>query len=167
MKGINKGIFNPIKAIDEVSKKLYLMAEISMLGMMAIVFVSVILRYVFNTPWHWTEEVTELMLVLLTFFATAEILRIRRHIKLTLLFDRFPIRPRKGVDIFFCAVGLVFCAVLAREVIDVAWIAWEADMRRPTLLSSPLVLPYSFMAVGFIFLFLEYLVRIIKIRGKS
>ena len=167
MKGINKGIFNPIKAIDEVSKKLHLMAEICVFGIMVIVFAAVVMRYVLNTPWHWTEEVTELMLVLLTFFAVAEILRIRRHIKLTLLFDRFPKRLRKGLDVSFSIVGLLFCAVLAREVIDVAWMAWEAGMRRPTLLSSSLVIPYSLMAVGLIFLCLEYLIRIIKIRGES
>ncbi len=154
---------NFIKVVSKASKGLYLMAEISMFGMMAIVFLNVILRYVFSAPWYWTEEVTELMLIFFTFFAAAELLRTRRHIKLTLLFDRFSKRTRKWTDIFISVVGLFFCALLSWQVITVIKMAYEINMRTPTLLSSPLVIPFSFMAVGFIFLFLEFLVRVIKI----
>lgn len=162
MKEINKAVFGFIKVVDGASKAFELMAEVSMFAMMAIVFLNVVLRYAFNAPLFWTEEVTALLVAFLTFFAASEMLRIRRHIKLDLLFNRFSERTRYRVDIFISIIGLIFCGIISWQAIDMAKIAYAAHMESSTLLSVPLIIPYSFMGLGMILFFLAFLVRIIK-----
>jgi C4-dicarboxylate transporter DctQ subunit len=139
-------------------------ANLSVLVMCALVFVNVILRYVFAMPFHWTEEITSHMLVFLAFLAAAEILRRRQHIKLDILFNRFPVKMQRLVDTLISIVGLVFCGTLTWQVAKVLPIM--GNQRLPTLLGLPLILPYSYIFLGAMFLTIQFLIRLIEGRLK-
>ena len=139
-------------------------ANLAVLLMCAIVFTNVILRYIFSSPFHWAEEVTSMTLLFLAFVSAAEILRKRQHIKLDLLFNRFPVKMQHVVDTLISIVGLTFCGTLAWQAAKILPIMLH--QRLPTLLGLPLILPYSFIFIGALFLTIQYLIRIIEGRLK-
>ena len=57
-------------------------------AMMLTVVYGVIMRYVFNVPVRWVAEVSEFMMVALTFLALAHVQRQRKHIIIKIFIER-------------------------------------------------------------------------------
>lgn len=147
--------------IDKISKISFLLSEIAMFLLAAIVFYNVILRYIFRMPTSWSTEVSGYTLVFITFFSTAEIANQKAHIKFTLFENRLPTRKRSLVEIVVAFVGLFFCSILIWQGSKITYMTYTQHMCSPSLLKMPLFIPYSFLPLGAIFLFLVLLVRII------
>ncbi len=58
------------------------------LAMMTVVVYGVVMRYVFNIPARWVAEVSEFLMVALTFLALAYVQEQRKHINISFLFSR-------------------------------------------------------------------------------
>ncbi len=68
-----------------------LIAQISILAMIAIVTLTVILRYCFNTGLSWAEEVPRLLVTIFAFMATAIGVRDHMHVAVNAIYNRFKI----------------------------------------------------------------------------
>ena len=68
-------------------------------SIVAILFVGVILRYVFNTPLFWSEEVAVLGLIWITFLGGAILTRQDKHVSITILSDMCPRAMGRGMQI--------------------------------------------------------------------
>ncbi|MDR1519946.1 MAG: TRAP transporter small permease [Planctomycetota bacterium] len=65
-------------------------ADVALIGMVAIVTLAVTLRYVFNTGLGWAEEVPRLLVTLFAFLAMAMGVRDHTHIGVNVVYDLFP-----------------------------------------------------------------------------
>ena len=65
-----------------------------LVGMTAIVLLQVIGRYILTNPYIWTEEVTRLLLIWLTFLGGAAVTRRGLHIAVDMFVRPLPGRPR-------------------------------------------------------------------------
>ena len=73
-----------------------------------VIFYGVIMRYVFNDARSWVDEVSQYMIIWGTLIGTSVALRNDHHIKVDMLFDRFPNRVKYFVTLFAHTVGISF-----------------------------------------------------------
>lgn len=92
-------------------------AEIALTAMTVIVFITVVLRYCFNTGIGWAEEVPRLLITLFAFLACAIGVRDHMHISVNILYNCFPKNgsARKALDfisdfaVLLCGIFLLVC----------------------------------------------------------
>jgi TRAP-type C4-dicarboxylate transport system permease small subunit len=69
------------------------------IGMTVVVTVSVFFRYVLNYPLSWSEEVTRLMIVWLSFVGAYMAMREDKHIGFDLFISKLPDGIKKGIGL--------------------------------------------------------------------
>ena len=74
-----------------VHRIILIIAQISMLAMVAIVFLTVVLRYCFNTGLSWAEE---LLVTVFAFIACAIGVRDHMHVAVNAVYNLFPVNGR-------------------------------------------------------------------------
>jgi C4-dicarboxylate transporter DctQ subunit len=95
-----------ITAIEDWTAGLLITAGI------ALIFIGVIMRYVFNSPLGWIEEISGYIIVWGILIGAVVALRDNHHIRVDMLYQFFPKRVKHWVDIFSNAVGLIFALFL-------------------------------------------------------
>ena len=82
-------------------------------GIVAILFVGVIMRYLFNAPLFWSEEVAVLGLIWMTFLGGAILVRQDKNVCITLFSDIFPAPVGRGMKILSgTLVTLILCIMI-------------------------------------------------------
>jgi len=152
-------------SIKTLSKLFYYGAAVGIFLILSVVFTNVIARYVFNRPFHWAEEITALTVILLGFFPAGDLWRRNKHIR----FDLLTIKLAKSMpklinffDVFVNFCGLLFASLLVWESFKATKMTYLMNMREPTILNTPLCIPYSFMLFGSIVLFIVIIDRFIR-----
>jgi TRAP-type C4-dicarboxylate transport system permease small subunit len=110
-------------------------------AMMALTFVDVVGRYVFNAPVKGSAEATELMLAVIVFAGLPLAAAAREHIRIDLLEQVLSERAKRRQVIF----GFAFAALVT------AFVAWRLALRAAELgrlgdLSSHLGFPLAWLA---------------------
>lgn len=82
-------------------------------GLLAIVLVQVVSRYVFNNPFSWSEEVARFLLVWLTFVAAGYVTARKLHIVVDLVGQRLGHRLGRAVDVVSGLLVFGCAAVMA------------------------------------------------------
>ena len=85
------------------------------IGMTRVVSISVFYRYVLNHPLSWSEEITRLMIVWLSFVGAYMAMRENKHIGFDLLISKFSPRARTFVALIGNLLILVFLLVVFWE----------------------------------------------------
>ncbi|WCN37288.1 TRAP transporter small permease [Aneurinibacillus uraniidurans] len=75
----------------------------------ALIFYGVIMRYVFNEPKAWVEEVVNYTIVWGALLGVPIALRGNHHIQVDMLYDKLPPAGKRLLDIFSSAMGVLFC----------------------------------------------------------
>lgn len=92
-----------------VHRIVLLIAQISMMAMVAIVTLTVVLRYCFNTGLSWAEEVPRLLVTLFAFIACAIGVRDHLHVAVNAVYNQLPVggKARKALDVLTDVVVLL------------------------------------------------------------
>ena len=100
-------------------------------GMVVVVFLQVLSRYLLDASLIWSEEVARLLFICLIFVGTAVLARGRNHLTVTAFVDLLPDRGRHLADAVVSAIGLICASYLVRG----AWATFlrEWDQRTPAL----------------------------------
>lgn len=139
------GIKGALVALDHLLHKIMLIiAQVSILAMIAIVTLTVVLRYCFNTGLSWAEEVPRLLVTVFTFMACAIGVRDHMHVAVNAVYNRFKIdgKARKFMD--FLAD---FCVLLCGLFMLVS-----GYQRTARLFSLPGVMPITGISVAWQYL---------------
>ncbi len=159
------------RIVRELSKGTYVAGMAVTLSLSAVIFYNVILRYIFNRPTFWAEEVSSIMLVMIAFLALAELSRRRSHIKFNIVLDRLSPRKHAIAEVITSVAGLIFCAALIWQGGMATHMVYTKNMCMPSLLRTPLFIPYLFLPLGALMLSLQLLVRIAEdlkhLRGEQ
>ena len=78
--------------------------------LIALISCQVFLRYLFNNPFTWAEELSALLLIYLSFVTGDVVYKKHAHISIDYVVGFFPPRLRAATEI---ALGLMICACLA------------------------------------------------------
>ncbi len=98
-------------------KKKYHLDELLAAGLLAIMaiiaFVNVVNRYVFKQSLAFTEEITVNLFVWITLLGIAIAFRRGTNLKMTNLYDSFPVGLKRASNTIAAAIGLILFAFLA------------------------------------------------------
>ena len=99
-----------------VSKNLDRFAGLVILPAISIVvIVDVFMRYVFNSPFIWSLEFNEWMLLMIFALAIPECTRQNGHIRMELVISNLPPRLQAAFDAVYVACGIAVFFLLARH----------------------------------------------------
>lgn len=141
------------------NKVLVLIASIMMAGLMIIVCIDLSLRYFFNSPLLWGTEVTEILLLYITFLGMAWVFREDGHVVIDVFTSKAIGRKKKILNgISYFLVGIV-AAVLIYYGFYTTYDHYTRGVFNPTVIETPIALIIIVIPVGSIPLFLEVLIK--------
>lgn len=118
-----------------------------LVGVLALVLTQVVSRYVFNSPFSWTEESARLLLVWLTFLAAMHVSSRRAHITVDLIATVVPARAARSVSAVAEIVVIVTAIVMS--VAGIMMVGIVGGLALPAT-GLPTTLLYGAALVGFV-----------------
>ena len=112
----------------KVNKLLDGMSVLCMVLILLLVVVQVGMRYLFNSPLTWSEELAVFVMIWLTFIGSLICMRDKEHIEVTILVDHLP-RPLQRIVVAFSRLASVFFLLV------VAYYGFELVMENMTVTS--------------------------------
>jgi len=99
-------------AYDRTINFLAFLAGSLLVLLMLIICYEVLMRYFFRVPSGWIVEICEYMLLYITFFGTAWLLKEDRHIRVDVVFALFNPRFQKVLGLVTSAMGAISCSFI-------------------------------------------------------
>ena len=156
------------RAVDAIARAAGAIAAVSVILMMLIVGYGVVLRYGFNQPQVWTDELVAYLVVLAVMLAAAEVLRRGEHISIDLLTERLGARARRGIDIAGMLAVIVLSIVMVVSGYDMVAFAQSMGIRSTGHLATPEWIPQAALPLGYGLLAVAALSRLLRLlRGPE
>ena len=127
-----------------------------------IVTYEVVMRYVFNAPTIWVEEISRMLLLWGIFTASAFVLYNNDLIRINMLLAVLPDRLRRGMDIVAYVFILGFAAFIAWWGGVIAVDVWKTSETTGSMLDIPLWWSEIVIPLGFGLLAVQCVVEIIR-----
>jgi C4-dicarboxylate transporter DctM subunit len=105
---------------DALDRALGWFLHAALAAMFATALLQVVTRYVFGSPFAWTEEITRLILIVYVLVGSATAVREDRHPRMDDLVARLPARPQAAVRVIADAVVILCTTALAVHGLGVA-----------------------------------------------
>lgn len=118
-----------LRTFDRLLDLTGLISGLLILVAVVIVSAEVVSRHYFSSPFPWTTEVTQLILVYATFLGAAWLWRDDGHVRVDLLLRALPPRARRIILAVGTVVVVAASGVMAYYAGRVAWDFWERGLR--------------------------------------
>lgn len=149
------------RAVEEIS------AGTFFFGGITLIFYGVIMRYGFNSPKAWVEEVVRYVIIWGVFLGFAIALRHNQHIQVDLLYDKMPPKLQKLVDLFATIVSIFFCLAYTYY----GYVLVEARFHSGMVsldVGIPMWIVYLILPISGLLFTLRFIERLVNIaRGKE
>jgi TRAP-type mannitol/chloroaromatic compound transport system permease small subunit len=89
-------------------------ATLAVLALVALVTANVAARYLFATGTVWLQELEWHLLAPIALFGCSYALATGDHVRVDMLYERFPPRLKHAVDLLAAVVGVVVCVLLIK-----------------------------------------------------
>ena len=146
--------------INRLSRFSEILAEIALAALLLLVFHEVVVRYVLNKPTIFSVEISEYLLVFVTFMSVGWVLKEDGHVRMLALVQVMPRKAQLVMDILTSLMVTVFCFILAWKGGQTAIMAYKGDYHSSSLVNFPLWIAYSMIPFGALVLGLQFIVRI-------
>jgi len=110
---------------------------VALVAMMAVVTLDVILRYFFNDPTVWADEVASFLTIWVVFFGLGQNMRQGDHIRIDVITNLLSRRIQLVLDVLAHAIAIVFSVVLLMG----CWVRFDNFWVRHTTSDSPIMIP--------------------------
>lgn len=124
-----------------------LIASVSLITLIVITFFGVLMRYIFNNPFVWQEEVQLWCFVWVVFFGSSAAFRSESHVAIEVLVDRMPPTAKKIINVF---IYIVVILVLSYFMIHGTTLIKQLirTSRTTNILDIPYPVIYSAFPIG-------------------
>lgn len=133
--------------------------------------IEVVRRYLFNAPSSWAFEVSEYLLVFCAFLGMAYTLQLGAHVRVDIVYRRYPKRRRLIADSISAVFILIFWCIVTWMSTGQAIFYLTHNIKSETLLGTPLFYPMMFVVVGSLFCCFQSLLMIydavVALRNKG
>jgi len=119
--------------IDNISRGISWLSTTGVFLVFLVVVVDVIGRYFFNRPIKGSNDICELLLIPVAFFAMGFTQLMKDHVRVTLFYEKFSPKGKAIIDGLVFLIGAVIWAV----------VAWNMGVRGWKLILSPQTAPSS------------------------
>ena len=169
---LDKGQQFIIKIVTTPSKILNYIGSVVLFMLVIMTTIDVAGRYLFSKPLPATYELTQFMFSITVFFGMAYFGIIKRHIKINLLVDKFPLAAQNIIDTTTGLLSLGMCIVLSWQAFVQARVL-QLDKLRSDIWHIPifpfqLLIALALAILGMVLLadFLESLAAVLKRGGR-
>lgn len=116
-----------------------------MAAMVAMVFANVVSRYIWNYSYIWAEELSQYLMVWITFLGAGLALREGRHVAVELLQDRLSSKTRLATRHLVAFLIIAFLVVLVVLGFQFVFFAWDQET---PVMNIPQGIPYLAVPLG-------------------
>jgi TRAP-type C4-dicarboxylate transport system permease small subunit len=149
-----------------MNKVFVFFASLMMAALVIIVCVDLTLRYFFNAPLLWGTEVTEILLLYITFLGAAWVFKEDSHVVIDVFIDKATGNRKKVLILFsYLLIGIV-SSVLIYYGFVATYDHYKRGVFNPTIIETPIALIIAIIPIGSIPLLLEVLVKGWKLLRK-
>ena len=132
-----------------------------LVGLVGVVVISVIFRYVLNSSLLWGEELARYLAIWLVFLGLSVAHRRGQHVAVGSLLRFAPFVRRSGARRIAELVTFLLCALVTWAGFEAAWLNFENGQVSPAL-QIPIAWAYLAVPVGFLLMTLQSLVRLLS-----
>lgn len=164
--GTNYSQFHPVKTMKKIfdlfDKTMDIMTFLAggiLIFIMLSVGLEVIARTFLDRPQMWVTEITECMLLYITFLASAWLLREEGHVKVDIILSRLGSKTKAFLDIISSVLGMFVSIVLTVYGFQVAWDCYQRHLYTPTAMEIPVAAIIIIIPIGSLMLSLQFLRR--------
>ncbi|UCF83682.1 MAG: TRAP transporter small permease [Desulfobacteraceae bacterium] len=144
---------------DRTLNVMTFLAGILLVFIMLSVCLEVILRSFINRPQIWVTEVTECLLLYITFLGTAWLLREEGHVKVDIVLNRLKPQTTAFLGIISSIMGVLVSITLTIYGFNVTWDYFQRGIYTPTALEIPVYLILLIIPIGSLMLFIQFIRR--------
>ena len=144
---------------DRTLNVMTFLAGMLLVFIMLSVFMEVILRSFFNRPQIWVTEVTECLLLYITFLGAAWLLREEGHVKVDVILNRLKPKAVALLGIISSLIGLFVSVALTIYGLGVTWNYFQRGIYTPTALEIPVFAILAIIPIGSLMLFIQFIRR--------
>jgi len=163
-----------LSIIDTISEKTGRAVSMIAVPMIVALIYEVVARYVFHRPTIWSYDITYMIYGAHFLLGAAYTLRVKGHIRIDLVYMKFPLRGRAFIDVAgYLFIFFPVMVILLISSIDMAKDAYEIKEVSQFTPWQPILWPFkSLMGVGFFLLLLQGIAEFIRsfvllVRGKE
>lgn len=131
----------------------------ALLWVLAFLIVADILLRLLGVPILWSNEVSVYVLIGLVFLGAGYTYDNDGHFAIGLVVEKLPRTARLGIELAVVVLSLGFALLLAWGGVQLVQFAHSMAIRSPTLLHTPLALPYAAIFIGGLTLSLSLIAR--------
>ena len=142
------------------------LAALFFLSGIALIFYGVVMRYIFNDPQAWVEELSRYTIIWGTFFGFGMALKHNQHIQVDILYDRLSQSGRRVIDlaanllsIIFCLFYLYFGYILVRDKFVSGMISLDIGI--------PMWLVYLILPLSGLLLLARFVERLARVLSRK
>jgi len=128
--------------------------------MMVSVGVAVVARYFFGQPMGWVIEISEYIILYITFLVAAWVLREDGHVKMDFVLSRLNPKNRALLYVVTSVISLGICLILSWFATKVTLYQYQVGYFTVTLLELPKFIFTAVIALGSLLLSLQFLRKI-------
>ena len=127
-----------------------------------IVFYEVVMRYIFNSPTIWVEEISRFLQIWATYLALTYSFHKRDFIRITFIYDKLSLRGQRFLDI----ISFVFIIFFSSVVVYYGWIiakdSFDVGRTSSSMLDLPDFISEFAIPICFGFLLLKVVIELVK-----
>jgi TRAP-type C4-dicarboxylate transport system permease small subunit len=136
-------------------------AEVCVFGMIGLLFVDVVGRYVFSKSTLISYDMTGYFLVGITYLGAAYGLTQGSHIKITVLTDLMRASAKQRWELVVDLIALFFTAVLWWKSVDLVRFSLDTGIRATSFMGEPMWIPQLLVPIGLGLLVVENILELI------
>jgi C4-dicarboxylate transporter, DctQ subunit len=145
--------------VDRVIDGMAVLAGLGILFVMFSICYEVVVRNFHLQPPIWVTEVTEYLLLYITFLGAPWVLKEDGHVRVDIVVGRLRRKTQKAFDLATSLAGMGICGVLVWYGAKTAWELYERGIPVIKTLAIPKVLLVGIIPVGSLFLIAEFVRR--------
>ncbi len=118
-------------------------------------------RLLFHKSITWTTEISEALILYMTFLGAEKVLREDKHVKVDLLTNRVNDRTKRVLSIISAAIGLIVSLFFVIFGTAVTWSYYKRGIYNPSATELPLAPVIAVIPFGGLLLSYEFLRKIV------
>lgn len=144
----------------------FIISSLCLTALIIVTFLSVLSRYLLNSPFAWTEEVQMMLIVWTVFMGGSMAFREKAHIAIEVLVDALPAKARRAVRMLTAVMILIVLIYIGYQ--GAGYIGKQIEIGRVTsILKIPGAFIYSIIPIGSAFMAANFIIAEVRDFRKS
>lgn len=154
--------------VDRLEKVIMAMAFLAIVVMMLLISADALGRYLLHSPIAGANEfVTMYLIVAVVYLGLSNTFKHNEHISVTIIFDRFSPKVKKGLLIVNNLIGLALFLHIFYEGWRITYSAFMTNESHIGVVIFPLFAAYMFVPLGCLFMILRFVINIFQLLRRS